>query len=92
MTLANVIALAGGISKNAGLGSHIHIYDPKTGKTILIPFKDLLHASGRAAEIELQAGDVIYVPSTKMSKFTTVINQFNPLTSLFTLIALSYHL
>ncbi len=92
MTLASVLALAGGINKHAGLGSHIHVYDPHTGKTVEVPFKDLLHASGRAAEVELHAGDVIYIPSTKMSKMTTMINQFNPLTSLFTLIALSYHI
>lgn len=91
MTLASALALAGGLTEKAGLSSRIEIVQPSTGKTTYIPFRSVLSVQGNAAEIELHAGDVIFVPQTGFYKVTNAINQFNPLTSLFTLTMLAYH-
>ncbi len=91
MTLANVIALAGGLNSQTGAARRVEVLDPSTGKKTIIPFDDVLANKGNAAELTLKSGDVIFVPRSGFYKVTNTLNAFSPLTSLFTYSMLAYH-
>jgi polysaccharide export outer membrane protein len=91
MTLANVLALAGGLNTQYGAAHRIEVLDPSAGKKTILPFKDVLANKGNAAELTLKSGDVIFVPRSGFYKVTNTLNAFSPLTSLFTYSMLTYH-
>lgn len=65
VTLLQVLAAAGGASQLASLsGTKMVRRTPAGLKEIPVPMKDLLHA--KAGDIRLQAGDIIYVPSSRV--------------------------
>ena len=58
-TLTSVLAQSGGPSE--GASNNIQVIQPSTGKTTTISFKSLLTVRG-ADEVQLHAGDVVFVP------------------------------
>ncbi|HWE84233.1 MAG TPA: polysaccharide biosynthesis/export family protein [Terracidiphilus sp.] len=87
-TLTSVLAMAGGITDKAGGKPRIQIFDPKTGISHTIEFKDLLKVS-RAQEITLKPGDIIYVPVSGFYRATYFLERLSPLTTLATLAAVN---
>jgi len=84
-TLASVIAQAGGQAD--GSGRNIHIYQPSTGKTITVPFKDLMSPKA-VEEVSLHSGDVILVPKSTLFKATYLLDKISPIASVATFAAI----
>lgn len=65
ITLLQVLAAAGGASQVASLsGTKMVRRTPSGLKEIPVPMKELLHA--KAKDIQLQPGDIVYVPSSRV--------------------------
>ncbi len=65
VTLLQVLAAAGGTTQLASLsGTKMVRRTPSGLKEIPVPMKDLLHA--KAADLRMQAGDIVYVPSSRV--------------------------
>jgi polysaccharide export outer membrane protein len=75
-TLAEVLALSGGLTPNAG-AAKIEIVRPGSRTNQEIAFKDLLDP-GKNIEISLRQGDVIYVSKGTMAKFSYMLQQIAP--------------
>lgn len=77
-TLLQAIALAGGFTNQAHRSSVIHARPTgnKQLKLTLIDVTKLLKSSGPAAELELQDGDYIFVPDSKLSKMSRIVEAF----------------
>jgi polysaccharide export outer membrane protein len=78
-TLTSVLAEAGGLAE--GAAKNIQIIQPSTGKTVTIPFKNLLTLKGNE-EVKLHAGDVVFVPQSGFFKSTYVIQRLSPIASM----------
>jgi polysaccharide biosynthesis/export protein len=86
-TLASVLAQSGGLAESAG--ANIQIIQPSTGRTSTIPFKSLLTLTG-ADEVQLHAGDVIYVPKSGFYQSTYVLQRLSPITSIGAITAIAH--
>jgi len=78
-TLTSVLAQSGGPAE--GASNNIQVIQPSTGKTTTVPFKSLLTVKG-ADEVQLHAGDVVFVPYSALAKFTYVFQRVSPVASL----------
>jgi polysaccharide biosynthesis/export protein len=78
-TLTSVLAQSGGPSE--GASNNIQVIQPSTGKTTTISFKSLLTVRG-ADEVQLRAGDVVFVPYGGLAKFTYVFQRLSPIVSM----------
>ena len=81
-TLPKLIALAGGITNEAGHYPNIQVIDPSTGKTRVISFKQVLQPA--TLDLTLHSGDIIYVPESKFSSTAYVFDKLSPLITVFT--------
>ena len=86
-TLVSVIAQAGGMKEGAAEG-RIQIVQPSTGKTTTVSYKQILSLHG-SDEIQLHAGDVIYVPQSRYYKSTYVFERLSPIFSLGSIAAIA---
>jgi polysaccharide export outer membrane protein len=73
-TLTSILAEAGCCSENGGFNPKIHIIQPSTQKDFQISYKDVMTLSGQQ-EYKLHSGDVIIVPWSKFSKFSSVVQK-----------------
>jgi polysaccharide export outer membrane protein len=81
-TLPKLLGLSGGLTKEAGNNPQIQIIQPQTGKTRIIPFKDVLQPG--SLDLTLHSGDIIFVPESGFNKFGYVVEKLSPLVSMFT--------
>jgi polysaccharide export outer membrane protein len=88
LTLRMALTNAGGLGPDAGGNPTIHIASGSTNKEIAITFKDLMKPGG-GNEIQLHAGDMVYIPKSGLSKFTYYITKISPVATLVTLGALA---
>lgn len=77
MPMSRTLAQAGGFTPDADL-KRIHIvrgtlHNPTV---IMINFKEVL--KGRAREVPLEPGDIVYVPPTGMTRFSRVVDKIMP--------------
>ena len=89
MTLSKLLAEAGGLTKEAGKGPDIRVYQTATGVTRIIPFKAVLGPS--RLDLTLNSGDVVFVPESGFNSATYVLERLSPLISVFTTAALLGH-
>jgi polysaccharide export outer membrane protein len=88
-TLPKLIALAGGLTDNAGKYPNIQVIQTSNGKVRVISFKQLLQPV--PIDLTLQSGDVIFVPESGFNQAAAVIQKISPLVTLFTGSALIAH-
>ena len=88
-TLPKLIALAGGLTREAGHYPDIQIIQPATGKTRVISFKQVLQPG--TLDLTLKSGDIIYVPESGFNRFAYVVEKLSPVVTLFTASALITH-
>ena len=86
MTLSKLLAEAGGLTKEAGKGPDIRVYQAATGVTRIIPFKAVLGPA--KLDLTLNSGDVVFVPESGFNSATYVLERLSPLISVFTTAAL----
>ena len=86
MTLSKLLAESGGLTKEAGKGPDVRVYQSATGVTRIIPFKAVLGPA--PLDLTLMSGDVIFVPESGFSSATYVLERLSPLLSIFTTAAL----
>ena len=86
MTLSKLLAEAGGLTKEAGKGPDIRVYQSATGVTRIIPFKAVLGPA--RLDLTLNSGDVVFVPESGFNSATYVLERLSPLLSIFTTAAL----
>ena len=86
MTLSKLLAEAGGLTKEAGKGPDIRVYQAATGVTRIIPFKAVLGPA--RLDLTLNSGDVVFVPESGFNSATYVLERLSPLISVFTTAAL----
>jgi polysaccharide export outer membrane protein len=87
VTLQEVIAVAGGLAPAAGNNPLITIIDPSTNKSRTVKYMDLMTSKG-VNSMQLHAGDVIFVPTSKVAKVGYVLQQLSPITDILTFSAL----
>jgi polysaccharide export outer membrane protein len=87
-TLPSVLAQAGGLGEGAGSSPNIQIIQKSTNQTRIVPWKQLMTPSG-ISEVNLQPGDVIFVPKTGFYKATYFLQRLTPITSLMTIGAMA---
>ena len=78
-TLTSILAQSGGPAE--GASNNIQVIQPSTGKTTTISFKNLLTPRG-GDEVQLHAGDVVFVPYGGLAKFTYVFQRISPIVSM----------
>ena len=83
-TLASVLAEAGGITEKAGHKPHIQIVDPATGTSRVIAFDSLLNPA-KSLEVQLKAGEIIFVPQSGFYRATYYLERLNPLVTVASL-------
>jgi polysaccharide export outer membrane protein len=88
-TLPKLLALAGGLTPEAGKNPNIQIIQTANGKTRLISWKQLLQPT--VLDLTLQSGDIIYVPESGFNQAAYVFQKVSPLITLFTGSALISH-
>jgi polysaccharide export outer membrane protein len=85
ITVLEAISKAGGVKLTAAKGkSRIvrgDIYNPEV---IPLDLKKLIDKSDLSLNVKLQNGDVIYVPTTFLGKFSNSFNQIIPILNAFT--------
>jgi len=86
-TLTSVLAQSGGLAESAG--ANIQVIQPSTGRTSTVPFKSLLTLTG-TDEVQLHAGDVIYVPKSGFYQSTYVLQRLSPITSIGAITAIAH--
>jgi polysaccharide biosynthesis/export protein len=86
-TLASVLAQSGGLAE--GAAGNIQVIQPSTGRTSTIPFKNLLTLTG-GDEVQLHAGDVIFVPQSGFYKSTYVISRISGVAALGAIVTLAH--
>ena len=88
-TLAKLLAEAGGLTKEAGKGPDIRVYQAATGVTRIIPFKAVLGPA--KLDLTLNSGDVVFVPESGFNSAAYVLEKLSPLISVFTTASLLLH-
>jgi polysaccharide export outer membrane protein len=88
--LVDVLALAGGLTDDAD-NKRIRLVRPSTGLARDIAFRDLVKPNGSAdsADIALRNGDVIYVPSSTLSKVGYALQKLSPASTVLSFGALA---
>ena len=86
-TLASVLAQSGGLAE--GASQNIQVIQPSTGRTSTIPFKSLLTLTGND-EVQLHAGDVVYVPQSGFYKSTYVVQRLSGVAALGAIVSLAH--
>jgi polysaccharide export outer membrane protein len=86
-TLTSVLALAGCCSENGGFNPKIHIIQPSTQKDFQISYKQVMTLSGQK-EFKLHSGDVIIVPWSGFSKFSSVVQKVGSAATMVSVAAL----
>jgi polysaccharide export outer membrane protein len=81
-TLPKLLALAGGLTPQAGHNAQIQIIQPSTGKTRVISWNQVLQPS--ALDLTLQTGDIIFVPESGFNRAAYTLDKLSPLVTLFT--------
>jgi polysaccharide export outer membrane protein len=81
-TLPKLIALAGGLTPQAGHNPQIQIIQPSTGKTRVISWNQVLQPS--ALDLTLQTGDIVFVPESGFNRAAYTLDKLSPLVTLFT--------
>ncbi len=89
-TIAEVVALAGGLTPAAGGNPKLHLFDPVTKTQQAVAFKDLKRATKRQLPT-LHEGSILFVPESGVAKIGYVLQQFGGITDLGTLVFLTYH-
>ena len=84
-TLTKLLAQAGGLTEQAGQYPKISIISPASGTTRVVSFKSLLQPG--PLDLTLKPGDVIFVPESRFSRVSYVIDKTSPLVSIFTAFA-----
>ncbi len=85
LTLLEAITKAGGLKLTAAKGkARIVRGDIKNPEVIPIDLKKLIDKSDLSLNVKLQNGDVIYVPTTLLGKFSNSFNQILPILNAFT--------
>jgi polysaccharide export outer membrane protein len=87
--LPKLIALAGGLTPEAGGNPNIQVIQVVNGKTRIVPFKQVLQPG--PLDLTLQSGDIIFVPESGFNKAAYVIDKLSPAITLFTGSALISH-
>ncbi len=87
LTLPLAIAQSGGITEAAGGSPNIQVIQTATGKTIVVPFKELMKPGG-GLEVTLHPGDMIFVPKSGFEKTAYVFTKIGSIATLVTLGAL----
>jgi polysaccharide export outer membrane protein len=77
MPMSRTLALAEGFTREADL-SRVHIVRGALGNPQLIVtnFRDVLE--GKAQDVQLEPGDIVYVPPTHLSKWAQMLDQIVP--------------
>ncbi|ADW68915.1 polysaccharide biosynthesis/export family protein [Granulicella tundricola] len=88
-TLPKLIALAGGLTQEAGGNPNIQVIQIVNGKTRIVPFKQILQPS--PLDLTLQSGDIIFIPESGFNKAAYIIDKLSPAITLFTGSALISH-
>ncbi len=85
LTLLEAITKAGGLKLTAAKGkARIVRGDIKNPEVIPIDLKKLIDKSDLSLNVKLQNGDVVYVPTTLLGKFSNSFNQILPILNAFT--------
>jgi polysaccharide export outer membrane protein len=87
LSLHQAIAQAGGITEYAG--KNVEIVQYSTGKTIIIPYNQILTPNGDR-EITLHGGDIVAIPKSGLAKWSTVMTRLSPITSMATLATIAH--
>jgi polysaccharide export outer membrane protein len=85
-TLTSILAEAGCCSDNGGFNPKIHIIQPSTQKDFQISYKDVMTLAGQQ-EYKLHSGDVIIVPMSGFSKFSSVVQKVGSAATMVSLAA-----
>lgn len=77
MPMSRTLALAEGFTRSADL-SRVHIVRGALSnpQLIVLDFKEVLQ--GKAQDVELEPGDIVYVPPTHLSKWAHMLDQIVP--------------
>jgi polysaccharide export outer membrane protein len=77
MPMSRTLALAEGFTRNADL-SRVHIVRGALSnpELIIVDFNQVL--KGRAQDVQLEPGDIVYVPPTTLSKWSHMLDQIVP--------------
>ena len=77
MPMSRTLALAEGFTRNADL-KRIHIVRGALSnpELIVLNFKDVL--KGKAQDVQLEPGDIVYVPPTNLSRWAQMLDQIVP--------------
>jgi polysaccharide export outer membrane protein len=86
-TLTSILAQAGCCTENGGFTPKIHILQPSTGKDFVVSYKDVMTLGGQQ-EFTLHSGDVIIVPISPFSKFTSIVQKISPVATMVSLAAI----
>ena len=79
-TLLELLAMSGGLTATAGT-PRIEILRPGSATAQEVAFKDLLNPH-KTVEVSLQQGDVIYVQKGTAAKFSYILQQIAPLSTM----------
>ncbi|MEO6802935.1 MAG: polysaccharide biosynthesis/export family protein [Granulicella sp.] len=86
-TLTQLLAEAGGIvTDKSGRLPDIQVIQEGTGNIQVVSYKDIL--AGKAKQINLRSGDIVYVPESKFSRLGMTLTKISPLISIGTVGAL----
>ncbi len=77
-TLYQIVSLAGGFTREAHRKQILHArpINERELKVVVVDITTLLKPGNNNLDIILQDGDYVYVPDSKMSKLTTILNAF----------------
>ena len=85
-TLSKLIALAGGLTPQAGRDPKIQVISTTTGKTRVIPWQQVLQP--QKLDLTLHTGDIVYIPQSGFNAVSYTIDRLSPLVTMFTTAAL----
>jgi polysaccharide export outer membrane protein len=77
-TLFQIVSLAGGFTREAHRKQILHArpINERELKVVVVDVTKLLKPGNNKFDLQLQDGDYIYVPDSKMSKLSTILNAF----------------
>lgn len=81
------MAEVGGIKDEAGDNPTVHIVQTASNRELTIPYKQLMKPGGEK-EIELNPGDVIFIPKSGFNKATYALTKLSPAATMISLATL----
>jgi polysaccharide export outer membrane protein len=87
LDLKMAITRAGGLTDPAGNNPTIHIIQTASNRELTIPFKELMKPGG-GQEVNLQPGDMIFVPTSGFNKVSYVLTKLSPVATMVSLASL----